>query len=114
MSTDLSSPPAPGPSLSGAQVGSYTLGALRWRLRLADAYQATGPDGSATVFIVHARSRARRAAARPTRAGGPHRPGAPPRKSWRVAGRGQAVDDGAAGVTEPEQLGALVERRSRR
>ena len=55
MSTDLSSPPAPGPSLSGAQVGSYTLGALRWRLRLADAYQATGPDGSATVFIVHAR-----------------------------------------------------------
>src|ERR1700729_7800 len=43
------------PRLSaGIQLGDYVLGQALWPLRAADAYRANGPNGAATVFVVHA------------------------------------------------------------
>jgi hypothetical protein len=43
------------PRLSaGIQLGDYVLGQALWPLRAADAYRANGPNGPATVFVVHA------------------------------------------------------------
>jgi Protein tyrosine and serine/threonine kinase len=43
------------PRLSaGIQLGDFVLGAALWPLRAADAYRANGPNGAATVFVVHA------------------------------------------------------------
>ena len=53
MSANLSASAA-GPSRSGAELGDYRLGAQTWKLRIADAYQATGPSGKATVLVLHA------------------------------------------------------------
>ncbi len=42
------------PRLSaGIQLGDYVLGQALWPLRAADAYRANGPNGAATVFVVH-------------------------------------------------------------
>jgi len=41
-------------SRAGAELGPYRLGQPLWRLRIADAYQATGPDGKVTVLVLHA------------------------------------------------------------
>jgi hypothetical protein len=52
MSANLS---AAASATSGAQLGPYRLGAPLWRLRIADAYQATGADGgAATLLVLHA------------------------------------------------------------
>jgi hypothetical protein len=53
MSANLSTSAA-GAGRTGAQLGEYRLGQLQWRLRIADAYQATGPHGPATVLVLHA------------------------------------------------------------
>jgi hypothetical protein len=53
MSANLSTSAASA-SRAGAQLGEYRLGTLQWRLRIADAYQATGPNGNATVLVLHA------------------------------------------------------------
>ena len=39
---------------AGTQLGEYIVGQPLWPLRAADAYRATGPKGSATLYIVHA------------------------------------------------------------
>ncbi len=39
----------------GFQLGDYRLGSPLWPLRIADAYQADGPKGRATVYVIHAR-----------------------------------------------------------
>jgi hypothetical protein len=49
----LSTSPA-STSRAGAELGEYRLGQLLWRLRIADAYQATGPNGPATLLVLHA------------------------------------------------------------
>jgi hypothetical protein len=52
MSANLS---AAASASAGTQLGPYRLGAPLWRLRIADAYQATGPDGgAATLLVLHA------------------------------------------------------------
>jgi len=38
----------------GFQLGDYRVTAPLWPLRIADAYRADGPQGSATVYVVHA------------------------------------------------------------
>jgi hypothetical protein len=52
MSANLSASAASA-TQAGAEIGPYRLGQLAWRLRIADAYQATGPNGAATVFLLH-------------------------------------------------------------
>ncbi|HTR51781.1 MAG TPA: protein kinase [Kofleriaceae bacterium] len=43
------------PRLSaGVQLGDFVLGPPLWPLRTADAYRANGPNGPATVYVVHA------------------------------------------------------------
>jgi hypothetical protein len=39
----------------GFQLGDYRVGAPLWPLRIADAYRAEGPQGAATLYVVHAR-----------------------------------------------------------
>jgi hypothetical protein len=39
----------------GFQLGDYRVSALLWPLRIADAYRAEGPQGPATIYVVHAR-----------------------------------------------------------
>jgi hypothetical protein len=53
MSANLTTSAA-SPSRSGAELGDYRLGAQTWRLRIADAYQATSANGKATVLVLHA------------------------------------------------------------
>src|SRR5262249_20431963 len=38
----------------GFQLGDYRVGAPLWPLRIADAYRAEGPQGAATLYVVHA------------------------------------------------------------
>jgi hypothetical protein len=49
---------APSPPIArlapGSQLGDYRVGALLWPLRIADAYRAEGPQGAATLYVVHA------------------------------------------------------------
>jgi hypothetical protein len=37
----------------GTQLGDYRLGKPLWPLRIADAYRADGPQGAATLYVVH-------------------------------------------------------------
>jgi hypothetical protein len=37
----------------GFQLGDYRVSALLWPLRIADAYRADGPQGAATLYVVH-------------------------------------------------------------
>jgi hypothetical protein len=39
----------------GQPLGEYRLGVPLWPLRIADAYRADGPNGPATLYVVHAR-----------------------------------------------------------
>jgi hypothetical protein len=39
----------------GFQLGDYRIGTPLWPLRIADAYRAEGPQGAATLYVVHAR-----------------------------------------------------------
>jgi hypothetical protein len=39
----------------GFPLGDYRLGQALWPLRIADAYRADGPNGSATIYVVHAK-----------------------------------------------------------
>jgi len=39
----------------GFQLGEYRLGQPLWPLRIADAYRAEGPQGPATIYVIHAR-----------------------------------------------------------
>ncbi|MDQ3334378.1 MAG: protein kinase [Myxococcota bacterium] len=39
----------------GFQLGDYRLGQPLWSMRIADAYKAEGPQGPATVYVVHAK-----------------------------------------------------------
>src|SRR3954463_12429486 len=39
----------------GFQLGDYRVSALLWPLRIADAYRAEGPQGAATLHVVHSR-----------------------------------------------------------
>lgn len=39
----------------GFMLGEYRLGAPLWPLRIADAYRAEGPQGTATIYVIHAR-----------------------------------------------------------
>lgn len=48
--TSSASPPRLAP---GTQLGDYRLGPALWPLRIADAYRATGPQGAATLYVVH-------------------------------------------------------------
>lgn len=49
-------PSAPTARLApGFQLGDYRVGALLWPLRIADAYRAEGPQGAATVYVIHGR-----------------------------------------------------------
>ncbi|HEX3763774.1 MAG TPA: hypothetical protein VHW23_33995 [Kofleriaceae bacterium] len=49
---------APSPPIArlapGFQLGDYRVTAPLWPLRIADAYRADGPQGAATVYVVHA------------------------------------------------------------
>src|SRR5881394_618091 len=47
------SPPAPRLP-PGTQLGDYRLAAPLWPLRIADAYRADGPQGPATLYVIHA------------------------------------------------------------
>ena len=42
------------PLAAGSQLGDYVLGAPLWPMRIADAYRAAGPQGAATLYVVHA------------------------------------------------------------
>ncbi|HEX3481926.1 MAG TPA: hypothetical protein VHT91_43230 [Kofleriaceae bacterium] len=37
----------------GIQLGDYRVGAALWPLRIADAYRAEGPQGAATLYVIH-------------------------------------------------------------
>src|SRR5678815_3025611 len=37
----------------GFPLGDYRLGQALWPLRIADAYRADGPNGTATIYVVH-------------------------------------------------------------
>ena len=52
MSANLSTSEASS-NRAGAQLGDYRLGEPQWQLRIADAYQATGPDGPVTLLVIH-------------------------------------------------------------
>src|SRR5689334_11557345 len=39
---------------AGVQLGDYVLGQPLWPLRIADAYRANGPNGAATIYVMHA------------------------------------------------------------
>jgi hypothetical protein len=39
---------------AGVQLGDYILGQPLWPLRIADAYRANGPNGAATLYVMHA------------------------------------------------------------
>ena len=39
---------------AGVQLGDYILGQPLWPLRIADAYRANGPNGAATIYVMHA------------------------------------------------------------
>lgn len=39
---------------AGIALGDYVLGQPLWPLRIADAYRANGPNGPATVYVIHA------------------------------------------------------------
>src|ERR1044071_2520748 len=46
--------PAPAPRLPpGPELGDSRLGKPLWPLRIADAYRADGPQGAATLYVVH-------------------------------------------------------------
>ena len=49
-----SSSPPPARLAPGFQLGDYRIGAALWPLRIADAYRADGPQGAATLYVVHA------------------------------------------------------------
>ncbi len=40
---------------AGMALGDYRLGVPLWPLRIADAYRADGPQGPATLYVIHAR-----------------------------------------------------------
>jgi hypothetical protein len=58
MTATAGTTPAPSaPRLpSGTQLGDYRLGAPLWPLRIADAYRAEGPQGPATLYILHSQA----------------------------------------------------------
>ena len=39
---------------AGIALGEYVLGQPLWPLRIADAYRANGPNGAATIYVIHA------------------------------------------------------------
>jgi len=39
---------------AGVQLGDYVLGTPLWPLRIADAYRGNGPNGPATIYVIHA------------------------------------------------------------
>jgi hypothetical protein len=50
-----STAPAPPRLAPGLPLGDYRIGQPLWPLRIADAYRAEGPQGAATLYVVHAR-----------------------------------------------------------